>query len=159
MITFLALALMTSTEKIPISSLVHVSPTQVYATQHTDAEWKKLLPTNSYKILRQSDTEKPYSGKYWDFHKKGYFHCAGCGLTLFSTSTKFDSGTGWPSFYQEIARGRTLVRTDTSDGMTRDEILCSRCGGHLGHVFDDGPEPTGLRYCMNSPALVFSTKS
>jgi len=103
----------------------------------------------------QSRHEKPYSGKYWDNHAKGTYACAGCGQDLFSSDTKFESGTGWPSFYREIAKGRTLNRADHSGGTERTEVLCSRCGGHLGHVFDDGPKPTGLRYCMNSAALTF----
>ena len=126
-----------------------------FKVHHTDAEWQKLLSHPAYLILRKAATEKPYTGKYWDLHEKGTFACAGCGQVLFSSDTKFDSGTGWPSFYQEIAKGRTLNRPDHSGGMERTEVICSRCGGHIGHVFDDGPKPTGLRYCLNSPALNF----
>lgn len=125
-----------------------------YPVQKTDAEWKKELTPNQYYILRQSGTEPAFSGKYWDFHGDGIFVCAACGQPLFDSKTKFKSGTGWPSFYDYIKGG--IVRTpDKSFGMTRTELKCARCGGHLGHVFDDGPQPTGLRYCIDSGALKF----
>jgi peptide-methionine (R)-S-oxide reductase len=127
-----------------------------FKVQHTDAEWQKMLSHTAYLVLRKAATEKAYTGKYWDNHAKGTYACAGCGQVVFSSATKFDSGTGWPSFYKEIAKGRTLSRPDHSGGMERTEVLCSRCGGHLGHVFDDGPKPTGLRFCMNSAALTFT---
>ena len=127
-----------------------------FKVHHTDAEWQKLLSHSAYIVLRKAGTETPYKGKYWDNHAEGTYACAGCGQILFSSATKFDSGTGWPSFFKEIAKGRTLSRPDHSAGMERTEVLCSRCGGHLGHVFDDGPKPTGLRYCLNSPALKFT---
>ena len=139
----------------PIDSLVKVASSQHYAVVKPDAEWQKLLPENTYLVLRKSATEKPYSGKFWDFHEQGTYVCAGCGQELFSSANKFDSHTGWPSFYKEIQRGQTLTRIDMSEGDARSEIICAHCGGHLGHVFDDGPEPTHLRYCMNSPALKF----
>ena len=135
--------------------LASLAAAQTFKVQHTDAEWQKMLPKNSYLVLRKAATEKPYSGKYWNLHDKGTYACMGCGQVVFSSDTKFDSGTGWPSFYKEIAKGRTINRPDNSDGMQRTEVICSRCGGHLGHVFDDGPKPTGLRYYMNSPALNF----
>jgi len=121
----------------------------------TDAEWKKSLNTEQYSILRQKGTERAYTGAYWNNHDKGTYVCAGCGQPLFSSDTKFESGTGWPSFYQPISKKAVIEETDNSIGMQRTEVLCSRCGGHLGHVFDDGPKPTGLRYCMNSAALNF----
>jgi peptide-methionine (R)-S-oxide reductase len=121
----------------------------------TDAEWKAMLPPLGYRVLRHSATETAFTGRWWNEHRRGTYVCAGCGLELFRSATKFESGTGWPSFWQPFEKNRVLVGTDTSLGMTRDEVRCARCGGHLGHVFDDGPAPTGLRYCINSAALGF----
>lgn len=121
----------------------------------TEAEWKKLLTPSQFYILRQKGTERAFTGKYWDNHDKGVYHCAACQLPLFSAETKFESGTGWPSFYQPLNDKAVRKVEDLSYGMVRDEVICNRCGGHLGHVFPDGPEPTGLRYCLNSEALSF----
>ncbi|MCZ8353580.1 MAG: peptide-methionine (R)-S-oxide reductase MsrB [Cyclobacteriaceae bacterium] len=121
----------------------------------TEAEWKKLLTPSQFYILRQKGTERAFSGKYWDNHAKGQYHCAACQLPLFSSETKFESGTGWPSFYQPLNDKAVRKVEDVSYGMVREEVVCNRCGGHLGHVFPDGPEPTGLRYCLNSEALSF----
>lgn len=126
-----------------------------FAVVKTDAEWRKSLSPAAYKILRQKDTEEAYSGEFWENHEAGTYYCAGCGQALFSSKTKFDSHTGWPSFWEPVKPSAVVVEDDHTFGMDRTEVLCSRCGGHLGHVFDDGPRPTGLRYCINSPALKF----
>jgi peptide-methionine (R)-S-oxide reductase len=124
----------------------------------SDAEWKKTLNPEQFHILREKGTERAFTGKYWDCHEKGIYRCAACGQPLFDSQTKFDSGTGWPSFYQPLEKGSVKTEADSSHGMSRSEVVCSRCGGHLGHVFDDGPAPTGLRYCMNSGALELEKK-
>lgn len=121
----------------------------------TDEEWKKVLTPDQYHVLREKGTERAFTGAYWDHHEKGRYVCAGCGAPLFVSDTKFESGTGWPSFYQPITPEAVSVNKDVSYGMVREEVVCSRCDGHLGHVFDDGPKPTGLRYCMNSVSLKF----
>jgi peptide-methionine (R)-S-oxide reductase len=122
----------------------------------SDAEWRKLLTPEQFRILRGADTELACSGKYWKEHRRGIYRCAACGYDLFSSDGKFESGTGWPSFWRPILASHIEVVTDTSLGMVREEVRCARCGSHLGHVFDDGPKPTGQRYCMNSAALTFT---
>jgi peptide-methionine (R)-S-oxide reductase len=124
----------------------------------SDAEWKSQLDPLAYDVLRKKGTERAFTGKYHDQKKAGTYSCAGCGLSLFSSETKFDSGTGWPSFYAPLDKTHVQEDEDISYGMKRVEVLCRRCGGHLGHVFDDGPKPTGLRYCMNSVSLSFEPK-
>ena len=127
-----------------------------YPVQKTEAEWKKQLGPEAFRILRQGGTERAFTGKYWNHKESGVFRCAGCNQPLFDSKTKFKSGTGWPSYYEPINQKAVQTRDDTSFGMVRTEILCSRCGGHLGHVFRDGPPPTGLRYCVNSASLRFT---
>jgi peptide-methionine (R)-S-oxide reductase len=124
----------------------------------SDEEWKKTLTPEQYRVLRKEGTETAFTGKYWDNHAAGTYLCAACGLELFSSDTKFDSGTGWPSFWQPVAKNHVKEVVDRTLGMERIEVECARCGGHLGHVFDDGPKPTGLRYCMNSVSLEFKPK-
>jgi peptide-methionine (R)-S-oxide reductase len=126
-----------------------------YAVTFTDAEWRKKLTPAAYNVLRREATERPFSSPLLKEHRKGLFACAGCALPVFSSTTKFESGTGWPSFWAPL-KNAVLTREDGSLGMTRTEVHCRRCGGHLGHVFDDGPKPTGLRYCMNGVALTFT---
>lgn len=122
--------------------------------EKSEEEWKEQLSPEQYRVLREKGTERAFSGEYYHEHASGIYHCAGCGEPLFNSDTKFESGTGWPSFYAPIGEN-VATETDVSHGMQRTEVLCARCGGHLGHVFEDGPKPTGLRYCINSASLDF----
>ena len=124
----------------------------------TEAEWRKELTPEQFAVLRKKDTERPFTGQYWNTTADGVYCCAACGRVLFLSDTKFDSGCGWPSFYAPVGNNGVVTQADHSLGMDRTEVLCPRCGGHLGHVFDDGPKPTGLRYCINSASLKFEPK-
>jgi peptide-methionine (R)-S-oxide reductase len=156
-------ACLQSSPKQPVSSGAHTEAffvdlkgDTIKTISKTEEQWKAELDAQSFYVLRQAGTERPFTGKYNDEHSAGVFTCKACHLPLFSSSTKFNSGTGWPSFYEPIDKTHVLEISDNSAGMSRVEVLCHRCGGHLGHVFDDGPRPTGLRYCMNSVSLDFT---
>ncbi|WYM89747.1 peptide-methionine (R)-S-oxide reductase MsrB [Methanolobus sp. ZRKC3] len=136
----------------------NISQRGVYVTdkiERTEDEWKETLTKDQFIVLRQKGTEAPFTGKYYENKEDGTYLCAACGQELFGSDSKFDSGSGWPSFTKAIQEGRVVRKDDSSHGMKRTEILCSRCGSHLGHVFDDGPAPTGERFCMNSISLDF----
>jgi peptide-methionine (R)-S-oxide reductase len=124
-----------------------------HSIKKTDAEWRAQLSDEQYQVARQCGTEPPFTGIYWDEHAAGMYRCVCCDSALFNSQTKFDSGSGWPSFYQAEAAENVLIKRDVSHGMVRDEVCCQHCGAHLGHVFPDGPQPTGLRFCINSASL------
>ncbi len=133
----------------------YYSRTDTTALNLPDSAWKNVLPESVYAVIRGKGTEQAFTGKYWDFEGVGMYYCAACGNALFRSDAKFASTCGWPSFFETLRKNGVVYRPDTSYGMNRTEVLCGRCGGHLGHLFDDGPPPTGKRYCMNSIALEF----
>ena len=139
-----------------IPSKAETTAQQAFAK--TDEEWKRILSPEQYRVLRQHGTEPPFQNAFWDNKSEGTYFCAGCAAPLFSSSHKYDSGTGWPSFSDAFQSENIAATVDRSHGMNRTEVHCSRCGGHLGHVFEDGPEPSGLRYCINSASIAFKSK-
>ncbi|HEX8356215.1 MAG TPA: peptide-methionine (R)-S-oxide reductase MsrB [Segetibacter sp.] len=143
---------------VAIISCSQAQQPKKFPVTKTEAEWKKQLTNLQYNVARLEGTERPFDNAYHDNHEKGVYNCIGCGQLLFTSDTKFESGTGWPSFYKPVNNKNVEENRDTKFGMVRREVHCSRCGSHLGHVFEDGPKPTGLRYCMNSASLSFVKK-
>lgn len=131
---------------------------QSFKVEKSDEEWKNVLSPEAYQVLRKKGTERPFTNKFFQFDEEGVYKCAGCDFELFSSDTKFACPTGWPSYWKPLKNKSVVTQTDRSHGMVRTEVMCANCGGHLGHVFEDGPEPTGLRYCINSVSLKFEKK-
>ena len=155
-ITIILLSVIARTEIPGNKPEQHQQNTMQDPRKLSEEEWRNKLTPLQFNVLRQKGTERPFTGQYNDYFVEGVYHCAGCNVALFRSDTKFESGCGWPSFFEPAAKGSIEYKKDYSFGMIRIEVLCANCGGHLGHVFDDGPEPTGKRYCINSVALTFS---
>ncbi len=154
-LVFLATACTLACDKKRVQTIERESAMQEQKVIKSESEWKSILTPEAFHVLREKGTERAFTGKYHDFHGKGIYVCAACDNPLFKSTEKYDSGTGWPSFWQPISSGAVEYREDKGLFSKRTEVVCGRCGGHLGHVFDDGPPPTGKRYCMNSAALKF----
>ncbi len=158
-LTLSAVAFVTGCNAAPTNSpaarnnLTNTNSTMKFPLQRSEAEWRKILTPEQYHVLREAGTERAFTGKYWDTKTLGEYRCAACGEILFKSDDKFDSHCGWPSFSEVVAQGKVIEHKDTSFGMVRTEVLCANCGSHLGHVFDDGPGPKGLRYCINSASI------
>lgn len=154
-----AAGLLTSAVACQAQTTTQPKDTVMFKVNKTEDEWRKQLSPFEYQVLREKGTERAYTGEYWDHHEDGTYTCKGCGAPLFTSNEKFDSGCGWPSYYDAIDSGAIVTKPDYSHGMVRTEIMCAKCGGHLGHVFDDGPKPTGLRYCVNSASIDFKASA
>jgi peptide-methionine (R)-S-oxide reductase len=155
MMALLSFSLSACAQKNYNNNLNEKTTMDTFEIKKTDDEWRKQLSPVQFNILREKGTERAYTGKYDDFFEEGTYYCAACGAELFTSKTKYNSGCGWPAFYEPSVNKNIVEKTDFSHGMSRTEVMCAKCGGHLGHVFNDGPKPTGLRYCINSESLKF----
>ncbi|RPI69462.1 MAG: peptide-methionine (R)-S-oxide reductase [Ignavibacteriae bacterium] len=154
---FALIGMMLTAAACQAQTTTNTKDTTMFKVNKTEEEWRKQLSPFEYQVLREKGTERAFTGEYWDHHEDGTYTCKGCGAPLFSSNEKFDSGCGWPSYYDAIDSGAIVTKPDNTLGMMRTEIMCAKCGGHLGHVFDDGPKPTGLRYCVNSASVQFKS--